>query len=573
MIKIYSEWHRIICMLTNLTSEFDKALGLVAFKEGDIDAGIEHFERYLAALQEKIEQNSDNQIYIDEKIRVQCKLKDILVKVAPSLYAEKKWRMCAKCCQYLIKYDTSDNSVYKHASFCFRELEQYELALELMQSYEKREPKDPLLDIYLGEAYSSVDKKKYADIALQHFLKALEKRPNDSQLYNIIGNLYASVIDFEGTNFDRQFYYFSEGLKHDPDDRHLLRNLHLTYLKRGDIENAKRLYERLYKLHGKNFDHDACYDYAAFQVYIGNFKTGWAYMDHRFQKENGATYYPEIPAKLWNGSINIQKDTLLVHCEQGFGDVIMYVRFVEQMKRYAKNVIFRVQNELFELFKESRLPFPVFPLSVPLEELQFDYHIPLVSIPRVIKLTPETITPKGKYLNINPQRVEVFKNEFLNTHKFKIGVCFEGNASAKSEQRDIDWKYLSFLSQNPNVQLYCLKKGCDEEFFKKIDPNINIKCFGHVLRTFADTATAIKGLDLVVSTDNVILNLSGALGVPTLGLYNKSREYRWYGTEEGRCIWYDSVKPMQAIVHNDWGELMQRVAIEVDKIVEQHMAR
>lgn len=557
-------------MLTSLANKFDKSLGFAALREGEFETGLRHIENYLKTLQDCIEQNTDNQKYIEEKNELIKTFKEHLALIAPNLYAEKKWRLCATCCKYLIEYGTTDSAVYKHAAFCFRELKQMELALELIKIYSKKEPEDPALDIYLGEMYYATDKEKYAQTALEHFLKSLKKMPKDAQLYNMIGNIYASTIDVNGSNFDNQHYYFSEGLKYAPNSKHLLRNMHLTYLKEGDIKNATRIYNRLYELYGKDFNHDAYYDYAAYQIFIGNFKTGWAYLDHRFQKETDPTYYPKIQAKLWNGISNIQKDTLLVHCEQGFGDVIMYIRFVEEIKKYAKNVIVRVQDELYDLFQESKLPFTIYPLSKPLEQLKFDCHIPLISTPRVVKLTPETIPFKSGYLNISPQRVKVFANEYLNTSKFKIGICFEGNLSAKSEQRDIDWKYLPILANNPNVQFYCLKKGLNEEYFKKIDKNLNIKCFNEVLRTFADTATAMKGMDLIISTDNVILNLAGALGIPTLGLYNKCREYRWYGTEEGKCVWYDSIKPMQVQRQNDWEELIHRVAHEIDNIIKNH---
>lgn len=555
-------------MLTSLANEFDKSLGLAALRDGEIEVGINHIENYLKTLDEYIGQNTDNSKYIEEKNNLIKNFKENLSKIAPSLYAAKKWRLCATCCKYLIKYGTSDNAVYKHASFCFRELNQKDHALELIKIYAKREPADPMLDIYLGEAYYQADNNKNAEIALTHLKKALEKYPKDYQLYNIIGNIYAKTIDVNSTNFDNQHYYFSEGLKYAPNDKNLLRNIHLTYLKQGDIKSATRIYNRIYKLYGKDFNHDAYFDYAAFLIYIGNFKTGWRHLEHRFEKETDPTYYPKINKKLWNGISNIQKDTLLVHAEQGFGDVIMYIRFVEQIQKYAKKVIVKVQDNLYELFKESKLPFEIYPISKPMEALDFDYHLPLISIPRIIKLTPETISPKGGYLNISPKRIQVFTRDFLKTNKFKIGVCFEGNQSAKAEQRDIDWKYLSLFAQNKNIQFYCLKKGLDEDYFKNIDQNINIKCFDKILKTFADTATAMKGMDLIISTDNVILNLAGALGIPTLGLYNTCREYRWYGTEEGRCIWYNSVKPMQTKKHNDWDELMNRVVEEVNEIVE-----
>lgn len=552
-------------MIDSLITDMDKGLGIASFKDGDVESGIKYFENYISSLQDRIEQNSDNEKYTIEKNLTIEIYKIHLLSAAQKAYSDKKWILCAKCCQILLKYNTNDNAVYKHAGLCFRNLEQFETALELMEIYAKKEPDDPMVPIYLAEGYYSVDPDKYAFKAVDYYKKFLEKHPCDAQVYNTIGSIYASSINVRAAKVDEQLYYFNKALEYSPNDKYILRNLHLTYLRQGNFKKATDIYEKIYKLHKKTFNHDNYYDYAAFLISIGNFQRGWSFLDHRFEKETSPTFYPQIDAKKWNGENNIQKNTLLVHCEQGFGDVIMYIRFVEYMKKYAKNVITVVQDELVDLFRESRLGFPVYPRSTDLKTLEFDYHIPLVSLPRVVKITANTVPKKEGYLNINPLRVEAFKKEFLKTSKFKIGVCFEGAASGKTEQRDIDWKYVRTLSDIENVQLYCLKKDLSEENFKAIDENINIICLGDKLRSFADTAAAMKGMDLIISTDNVILNLAGALGLQTLGLYNFQREYRWYGVEEGKMVWYDSVKPLQAKAQNEWEELIIRVSEEVKK--------
>ena len=64
---------------------------------------------------------------------------------------------------------------------------------------------------------------------------------------------------------------------------------------------------------------------------------------------------------------------------------------------------------------------------------------------------------------------------------------------------------------------------------------------------------------MVISTDNVILNLAGALGVNTLGLFNKYPNYRWFDLTGEDVVWYKSVKPLQCQVENDWTSLMKQV--------------
>ena len=81
---------------------------------------------------------------------------------------------------------------------------------------------------------------------------------------------------------------------------------------------------------------------------------------------------------------------------------------------------------------------------------------------------------------------------------------------------------------------------------------------------FSDTAAALTNMDLVISSDNVILNLSGALGIKTFGLFNEQYEYRWFDLPESSG-WYNSITPFVAKKQNDWAEVIERVCDALPK--------
>ena len=66
-------------------------------------------------------------------------------------------------------------------------------------------------------------------------------------------------------------------------------------------------------------------------------------------------------------------------------------------------------------------------------------------------------------------------------------------------------------------------------------------------------------MDIIVSTDNVILNLAGALGVKTYGLFNKFPNYRWYKLNGEDVGWYNSVTPLQADETNCWRDVFAQL--------------
>ena len=77
------------------------------------------------------------------------------------------------------------------------------------------------------------------------------------------------------------------------------------------------------------------------------------------------------------------------------------------------------------------------------------------------------------------------------------------------------------------------------------------------------------GLDIIISTDNVILNLAGALDKQTLGLFNLYPDYRWYNLKEGSpSNWYQSVEVYQNTHQDMWEDTIKRVCEKLNRIKE-----
>ena len=75
-------------------------------------------------------------------------------------------------------------------------------------------------------------------------------------------------------------------------------------------------------------------------------------------------------------------------------------------------------------------------------------------------------------------------------------------------------------------------------------------------------------MDLVITSDNGVMNLAGALGVKTFGVFNSMTEWRWIKTEGDDIAWYKSVRPFQCPSTNDWVIAMNSVTKEVRKLVK-----
>ena len=235
--------------------------------------------------------------------------------------------------------------------------------------------------------------------------------------------------------------------------------------------------------------------------------------------------------------------------KKGFGDTIMYCRFCSVYEKILqKKIIFVVQEELLDLIKNSSEVSKG--IEVRADVPEYDYYMRLLDTPYVLKTTVDTLPFLDKYLNVNAKYIE------SAGQNLKVGIAYHGDNCANYHGRDLDLAKFNILTGIDGVDFYSLQYGEDSQ-------NPKIIPLGKTFKNFIDTASAVKSMDLVITTDNVILNLAGALGVKTIGLFNKQTNYRWFKLDGNDVGWYNSVKPLQVDVQDDWNPVFQRIISEL----------
>lgn len=426
-----------------------------------------------------------------------------------------------------------------------------EIAKNFISFYEKKEVNKAVLFITLANFYNL--KVKDYKCAIKYYEKYLEIDKTKAVIYTIVGNLYKKV--YGDSSLEDQIFYYEKANKLKPNDRLINHLLAFSYEKLGKKEKANIYYTNLLSLNPTEID---LYNYGSFLISCGNFKDGHKYFAHRFNMDDINFEYPIkiCPEKKWDLKSDISNKTLLVHYEQGFGDTFMYCRFVPELKKYANKVIFVVQDELIDLIKGS----PIISESVELvsdrknlSELEFDLHMALLDVPLVLKTEISSIPYCNGYLAIEDDKITNYANKYIEKScNLKVGIACSGDKNANYKGRDIDIEKFNILTDIECLDFYLLQKDIEI-------PNQKIKNLGKTFETFSDTAAAIKNMDIVISTDNVILNLAGALGVKTYALFNKSTNYRWFKLEGNDVGWYSSVCPLQVDYTDNWNSVFLKL--------------
>ncbi len=441
---------------------------------------------------------------------------------------------------------------YRNIGLCLIELNQLDAAKEFFNLYETSSDNKLFAIKDIGKIY--LNKLQDYKTSIEYFERFISLFKKDDEVYNILGHLYSLVYKDKKLEQQKQYFLAAHNLK--KNTRLYIRNLIFTLFRLGEYKEVEKLYKKLLNL---NPNHSDYYYYGCFLVNQKNFKEGYKYLQHRFEKEGDDKSI--IPAvldknKYWRGE-NLTGKSILVHCEQGFGDTIMYSRFVKDLSKKAKKVYFVVQDELFELMNNSNLGAEVYSTNFELCKLSYDYFTTPVDLPLYLDINPSDLPYKNGWLKTNSQ-ITLKPNK-----KLKIGLCWHGNTKSKESARDIEFNELLPLFDITDTEYYSL------QYAENPLPDSRLIDMTTDFKTFNNTAELINNLDLVISTDNVILNLAGALGKKCLGLFNKYPEYRWFDIEDGKPTnWYNSITVFQNKNQDEWSETITRLCKHINRLKE-----
>jgi tetratricopeptide (TPR) repeat protein len=313
-----------------------------------------------------------------------------------------------------------------------------------------------------------------------------------------------------------------------------LNNLGLLAYSRGDDALALQYYNASLVLDPLYFECIWNYGNALLRRYFSSevgtakdWEQGWKMYEYRFKRETGAV---SIDSHLirWDGISN--GTSICVVTEQGIGDKIMFGRYLSLVASHFDDVYVLCHPSLDCLFSDYKICRTV-------AESGAACSIPMCSLAGIFGLVDEKWL-EGKF-------------NAIDLSGFNIGVVYSGSSThANNHNRSCASSYFSKLSSYGN--LYSLNPAAS--------PCRGIKPYTG--STWADTASLVLGLDVVVTVDTSIVHLCGTLGVPCIMIQPlRETDFRWgLGFED--TPWYSSVR----IVENNGWDL---AFVEVRRLLEE----
>ena len=524
-----------------------------------------NYEKGLAIFREIIPQLVDS-----ERTNAVNKYINHSLQYAQNLMQEQKWIEAVEVYRDLMKHSGYPINVYKNIGLCMKSMGNADLAIKFLKRFEEISPDKEDVYIYLADITYSQIKDNIK--AIDYYEKALVKNPNNFSIYNMLGHLYSTC--HQDKFKDKQIEYLTKAYELAPNNRIVVKNLAYVLGKFDEVQRADEFYAKLMYL---NPTHSDLHSYGAYLVKHQRFAEGFKFLQHRFQKEDlNNVAFPAIfqnKKKRWNMKIDIKNKHILVHFEQGFGDTIMFARFIEQMKGLCAKVSLVVQNSLVSLFEGSNLGIDIY-TEADIPNINYDYYIPMMDLPIVCGTTPESIPQAAGYLKVSKAKINAYKKQHINDNdKLKIGIAYEGTAASKETDRDIPLEFMYPLMQMPEVEVYSFQVDDLSRQMDRVPEDAQLIRLGKTFKNWEDTASAMNCMDFMVTTDNGVLNLAGALGIKTFGLFNTITEWRWFKTHGEDIAWYKSIKPFQCPTSKAWDVPMKQVIEVVQKLQCKKIAK
>ncbi|MGD1704868.1 tetratricopeptide repeat protein, partial [Dapis sp. BLCC M229] len=430
-------------------------------------------------------------------------------------YQKGNLKLAKKICHQILERDT-ENWRLLHLLGVITGLEgQPKEAVSYLAQAVKLNPNNPEIHSNLGLALK--DNQQF-EAGIKHYQKALELKQNYVEPYNGLGKIFLEL---------------------------------------GKLTESRQYYEQALKL-DKNHA-NARFGLASILLKQGNFIQGFYEYEWRWQKKDFTSRNFSQP--LWDGS-NFQGKTLLVYTEQGLGDSIQFIRYIPLVKKLEGRVIVELHQAGLKLLFTTVSG--IDKLLIRGENLpDFHLQIPLMSLPRIFQTTLETIPAEIPYLSV--PKLTNFAIPPAPEKNLKIGICWQTNSNINtSQKRSCPVEYLQEILSIGKTNFYILQKEVLPADLEWLNSQTQIHNLGSSFKNLADTAAAIKQLDLVISIDTAVAHLAGALGKPVWILLPFVSDWRWM-LDRNDSPWYPTARLFRQANIGDWDGVFEQVEESLKK--------
>jgi len=293
---------------------------------------------------------------------------------------------------------------------------------------------------------------------------------------------------------------------------------------------------------------------------LGRVAEGWEDYEARLDPTFGESVTFLVDRPRWTPEADLIGKTLLVFCEQGLGDEIMFTNVIPDVLEALGpdgKLILAVERRLVPLFQRSfpnalvgahsnwHLEARVGRNAPFVEDMSVvDLWTPIGSLLRRFRRTAEAFPSRDRFLTPDPDRVEHWRAQLAALPGVKVGILWKSMIVNSARGRFFtpfdQWRE---VLSTPGCTFVNLQYGdCEPEIEQARNelgveiwtpPGIDLK------QDLDDVAALCAAVDLVVGPSNATICIAGAVGAP-LWLICAVNSWTMVGTD--RYPWYPQAR-------------------------------
>ncbi|AFY36603.1 glycosyl transferase family 9 [[Leptolyngbya] sp. PCC 7376] len=474
---------------------------------------------------------------------------DLFYNLGNVLLLEQKYSRAVEAYQRVLELNPESGGTLNNLAIALTSLKRFDEAIGYLEKFQLLEPENPNIPNQLGNILSEQNKE---DEAVQYFQKAVKLNSQDNcSLYNL-ANSFHRLSDFEQA---RELY--QKIVETEPGNLAAQYNLGRVLQDLGRYQDAIEAYERVITIDPN--DVKSHHNLGLILLLRGEFSRGWIEYEWRFNP----TEPRFLNTKMWNGEFINQP--LLVWGEQGMGDSIQFIRYIELLLKQGLDVKIATFLPLIKLFEKClSIDVEIFDQNDANNDFeQYKKHIPLMSLPRILAPLETGIPYIDSYLSIFDSIPNTLRLEQHSKRK-KIGLVWAsgrqntGMYANKSLSLELIMENWQGLFTDQCLSCWSLQVGEDAAQINKWVDNQTVFDLGNRLNDFYDTACVVHQLDLVITVDTAVAHLAGAMGKPVWILLPFNADWRWQ-IERNDSPWYSTARLFRQKVRGDWSEPLQEI--------------
>jgi hypothetical protein len=358
----------------------------------------------------------------------------------------------------------------------------------------------------------------------------------------------------EDNNPELALHYYAQALTQDRNSASAFNNYGNVLRECGDPSGGIPFLLRSMQLAP---DHPtAPFNLAVALLLNGDYAQGFKAYENRWNYEHLAGTLPKWPQPRWTGQ-DLQGKTVYIMGEQGHGDNIQFVRFVGDIVDRGAKVVLAVNQNLRPLFIGPSIPHIVCD-GEPLPD--FDYWIPIMSIPGVIGTTLENLAPVQYYLTADKTLERQWQQLLGPKKRLRVGFCWSGRRDTWiNRHKGMPFEdMLDLIKRNPNYEWINLQCDCTAEEENQL-VQAGVTVYPGAIKNFADSAALLMHMDVVLSVDTAVAHLAGALGRPVWVMLSRfALDWRWL-LDRDSSPWYTTARLFRQPKMGDWQSVTDKV--------------